>query len=74
MPKEYTSLRLDAELIARVDAIRGDVPRTRWLENAIRSRLASEYPDDHWQMQGAMTVHHAAEQSVSQQLKCDPPT
>lgn len=32
-------MTMDEGLIERVDAVRGDVPRVRWIEQAIRQRL-----------------------------------
>jgi hypothetical protein len=34
------ALRVDQELLARVDAERGDVSRTRWVERALESALS----------------------------------
>ena len=39
MAKKPLALRVDAELLARVDAARGDVPRTRWVVRALESAL-----------------------------------
>jgi hypothetical protein len=39
MPKIPVGLRLDPDLIAAIDADRGDVPRVRWIERACEARL-----------------------------------
>jgi hypothetical protein len=39
MARKKTSMSFDEELLARVDAVRGDVPRSRWIERAIEARL-----------------------------------
>ena len=37
-------LRLEEDLLERVDKIRGDIPRSRWLVRLIESGLSSESP------------------------------
>jgi hypothetical protein len=39
MGKKPLALRIDEGLLERVDAARGDVPRTRWVERALESAL-----------------------------------
>jgi metal-responsive CopG/Arc/MetJ family transcriptional regulator len=42
---ERINLPLPAELLAAIDRMRGDVPRTVWIRRAIEQRLASEASD-----------------------------
>jgi hypothetical protein len=41
MAKIPVGLRFDPEMITAIDAARGKMPRTRWIEAAIRRRLAA---------------------------------
>jgi hypothetical protein len=43
-PKRPLALRIDPELLRRVDVARGDVSRTRWVERALESALGGESP------------------------------
>lgn len=48
MRKPSTSFRFSPDLLARVDVVRGDVPRTRWIERAIEARLPKTEPVQCW--------------------------
>lgn len=39
MPKARLDLRIDPDLLASIDAARGQVTRTGWIEDACRNRL-----------------------------------
>lgn len=41
MAKVPLGLRLESDLVAAVDAARGDVPRARWIERAIEAALGA---------------------------------
>src|SRR5579864_2756513 len=43
MFRKKTSMTMDGGLLDRVDAVRGDVPRVRWIEEAIRLRLGESH-------------------------------
>jgi hypothetical protein len=46
MSKVAIGLRIEPDLLAAVDGARGDVPRTRWIERAIRQALDAPATQD----------------------------
>lgn len=42
MTRSFKTVRLPAELCGRIDAVRGDVPRDRWVRRALDAALGSD--------------------------------